>query len=378
MMNKIIIFTNFFKPGFKAGGPIKSIELMCKYLTNDFEILVITSAYDKDSDKAYANIEPDKILKKDGYKIIYLSSYSLSCILSNIKKFSPNLIYLNSIFSIQNILILLSNKFIKLPKIILSPRGEISLNTLKIKEFKKKIAIFIFKFFNLFHGIDFHATSKFESEYILKIFPKNKVTIISNFTSSFKKSLKKYKKKNKIKMCFVSRITQKKNLKYAIQILSNKKLNNIEISFDIWGPIEDEKYWRECMKHISDLPKNIQVKYMGLFSPANQVKLLSFYELLFLPTLNENFGHVIYESMQLGIVPLISDNTLWASINNYGGGSFSLQNKDKFINYLLEFSKLDNKKFSKISKKIIQYAYSNNDNLINKKKYKSFFNEKSK
>lgn len=377
-MNKIIILTNFFKPGFKAGGPIKSIELICKYLRNDFEILVITSAYDLGSTKVYDNLEIDKIFKTDGYKIIYLSSYSVSCILSYIKKFSPNLIYINSIFSIQNIFIFFLNKFIKLPKIILSPRGEISLNTLKINKYKKKIAIFIFKIFNLFEGIDFHATSKFESKYILKIFPKNKLTIIPNFTFSFKKSLKKYKKKNEIKMCFVSRITQKKNLIYAIQILANKKLENIKISFDIWGPIEDKKYWRKCLKQISDLPKNIQVKYMGVFHPTNQVKSLSFYELLFLPTLNENFGHIIYESMQLGIVPLISDNTLWTSIKNYGGGSFSLQSKDKFVNYLLNFSKLDNKDFSKVSKKMMQYAYSNSDNLINKKKYKSFFDEKSK
>jgi glycosyltransferase involved in cell wall biosynthesis len=377
-MNRIIILSNFFKPGFKAGGPIKSLDLLCKNLRNDFEILVITSAYDIDSTETYAKIELDKILKKDGYKIVYLSKYNLSNILLYIKKFNPNLIYLNSIFSLQNIFIFALNKFIKLPKIILSPRGEISLNTLKIKKYKKKFFIFIFKFFNFFNRIDFHATNKFESKYILKIFPGNNVTTIPNFSLLFKKPKKKYKKINKIRICFISRITPKKNLKYVIQVLTDSRLSNIEIFFDIWGPIEDKKYWRECLNHITNLPKNIQAKYMGAFNPSDQANLISCYELLFLPTLDENFGHVIFESMQLGIVPLISDNTMWTSINNCGGGSFPLQNKDKFVSYLLDFSRLDNKKFSKISKMMIQYSYSNSDNLTYKKKYKSFFNEKSK
>ena len=84
-MNRIIILSNFFKPGFKAGGPIKSLDLLCKNLRNDFEILVITSAYDIDSTETYAKIELDKILKKDGYKIVYLSKYNLSNILLYIK-----------------------------------------------------------------------------------------------------------------------------------------------------------------------------------------------------------------------------------------------------------------------------------------------------
>ena len=45
-MKKLLIISNFFKPGFRAGGPIKSIDLICKNLKNDFNILVVTSSRD--------------------------------------------------------------------------------------------------------------------------------------------------------------------------------------------------------------------------------------------------------------------------------------------------------------------------------------------
>ena len=132
-MKKLLVLSNFFKPGFKAGGPIKSIDLICKHLKDDLDILVVTSSKDLGSQENYDNIELNKILLKEGHKTIYLSKYSFFNILFQIKQFKPDLLYINSIFSLQNIYIFFLNRFIKLPKIILAPRGEISINSLEIK-----------------------------------------------------------------------------------------------------------------------------------------------------------------------------------------------------------------------------------------------------
>lgn len=376
-MKKLLVLSNFFKPGFKAGGPIKSIDLICKHLKDDLDILVVTSSKDLGSQENYDNIELNKILLKEGHKTIYLSKYSFFNILFQIKQFKPDLLYINSIFSLQNIYIFFLNRFIKLPKIILAPRGEISINSLEIKKMKKKISLKIFKIFKIFSDIDFQATDKSEYIFLKEIFPKNEIIIIPNFVASINKPKKEPKKLDHINMCFASRISEKKNLKFALKILKDERLCNAKLNLDIWGPIEDVAYWKECQKIIVTLPSNISVKYMGVFKLSNQSSKLSKYQLLFLPTLNENFGHVIFESMQLGIVPLISNNTPWTEINNLGAGSFHLEDQNKFIDYLLKFAKLDDKNFSKISEMIVQYADKNSNNASTKEKYINFFNEKS-
>ena len=81
--------------------------------------------------------------------------------------------------------------------------------------------------------------------------------------------------------------------------------------------------------------------------------------------------------MQLGIVPLISNNTPWKEINKFGAGIFDLDDHDKFVDYLVRFAKLDEKNFSKVSEMIVQYASENINNTEIKKNYVSLFNEKS-
>ena len=377
-MKKLLIVSNFFKPGFRAGGPIKSIDLICKNLKDDYNILVVTSSRDIGTYQNYDDIKPNTILNRDGYKVIYLSAYNFLNIFFQVKRYKPNLIYMNSIFSSQNIYIFFLNRLINLPNIVLAPRGEISENALKIKRFKKKIVVHIFKIFKVFKNIDFHATDKFEANYLKKVFPKNDIWVIKNFVSDQIIQPKKLPKKvNHINMCFASRISEKKNLKFALNVLNDSKLKNFQLNFDIWGPIEDSSYWQECQKIISSLPKNTTVSYLGTFNAYNQVEKLSDYQLFFFPTLNENFGHIIFESMQLGIVPLISNNTPWTGINKFGAGIFDLDHQDKFVDYLARFAKLDEKNFSKVSEMIVQYATENINNTEIKKKYVSLFNEKS-
>lgn len=377
-MKKLLIISNFFKPGFKAGGPIKSIDLFCKNLKDDFNILVVTSARDIGSYKNYEGIKLNDILNKNGYKVIYLSNYNFINILFHIGQFKPHLIYMNSFFSSQNMIIFICNYLKNLPNIVLAPRGEISKNALEIKKFKKKIVLSIFKIFKILKNIDLHATDKFEAEYLKKVFPHNNIYTIKNFVSTniaqFKKSPKKV---NYINICFASRISKKKNLKFALNVLNDTRLRNFQLTFDIWGPIEDAAYWSECKKIISSLPKNIKVSYLGSFNPDNQIEKLSDYQLFFLPTLNENFGHIIFESMQLGIVPLISNNTPWQEISKLGAGIYALDEKKKFVDYLIRFAKLDDNNFSHVSKMIVQYASEKINNTETKENYIRYFNEQS-
>src|SRR5699024_11033600 len=111
-----------------------------------------------------------------------------------------------------------------------------------------------------------HATSEYEKQDILNNLDVNNIIYIcSNFTANYENKIynnKIEKEVGKLKLVFISRITPKKNIKYTIDVL--KRINKGRIIFDIYGPIEDENYWKSCENEIEKLPSNIEVKYKGL------------------------------------------------------------------------------------------------------------------
>ena len=93
-----------------------------------------------------------------------------------------------------------------------------------------------------------------------------------------------------------------------------------EIEFNVYGPMEDADYWSECEKVISELPPNIQVRYHGGVAPEQIGRTMRNNDLFFLPTLGENFGHVILEALMAGCPVLISDRTPWRNLEERGVG----------------------------------------------------------
>ena len=73
-------------------------------------------------------------------------------------------------------------------------------------------------------------------------------------------------------------------------------------------------YWEKCQRIIDDLPENIQVKYNGTIGHEKVVREMASHDLFFLPTLGENFGHVIFEALAAGCPILISDQTPWRNL----------------------------------------------------------------
>ena len=80
------------------------------------------------------------------------------------------------------------------------------------------------------------------------------------------------KKSGEGKFVFVSRIHPKKNLISAIEYMKDIKG---KVVFDIYGPIEDEEYWKQCNQKIHELPQNITVNYCGLVNHEKFTKYLA-------------------------------------------------------------------------------------------------------
>ncbi|MGN6449755.1 MAG: glycosyltransferase family 4 protein, partial [Brucella intermedia] len=120
-----------------------------------------------------------------------------------------------------------------------------------------------------------------------------------------------------LRIVFLSRISPMKNLDYALEVL---KRVTVDVRFDIYGPISDEAYWQRCKDMIAQLPPQVMASYRGSVEHDQVPSVLAEYDLFFLPTLGENYGHVICEALAAGTPVLIAETTPWRNLEDLGVG----------------------------------------------------------
>ena len=77
-MKKILIFTQFYLPGYKAGGPIVSISNLVEELKNDFELFIITTDRDAFENKKYENITQNQWIQNKYTNLYYAENKELT------------------------------------------------------------------------------------------------------------------------------------------------------------------------------------------------------------------------------------------------------------------------------------------------------------
>jgi len=378
MKPKILIFIDWYKPGFKAGGPIRSISNLVSQLNTDYEFYIVTRNTDYLETIPYSNIKSNEWNDIDNAKVFYLPSenQNKTTIKKLIQEVNPNIIYCNSLYS---------PKFTLTPiriakqlniKTVLAVRGMLSAGSLGVKSHKKKVFLTVIKAFGLFNKTIFHATSENENSDILRTF-KNKTNIIVAQNLPEKKELSFQEKKKEVgtlKMIFVGRVAPEKNTLFAIQALT-KCTQKIEL--DIYGPIYSQEYFNECEKAINQLDNNIVVNYKGVLKHELLGETLNNYHVLYLPSTGENFGHSIIEGMMYSCIPVISNKTPWQDLENKNiGFDIDLSQPNQFSETIDNLAEMDEIELNKLCKNSFNYSQSIiNDNKL-KEEYHKLFNTK--
>jgi len=349
MKIKVVVLLSHYLPGTKIGGPVTSIKNIVDSLSKDIDFYTIT--YDRDFKETlpYPNIVLEKWIAMSNYSIFYVrrNIFSLIQIAKQLRESKADVIYLNPffdpIFSISIVILSRLNLFGN-SKIIVAPRGEMHLEALKFKAVKKKITLRFFKIFNVYKNVIWHATSKIEKELISTTMGVSleKIKLARNISNTSEMStpqpLNNQNDKAPMKVVYLARISKDKNIPFAFEVLSRV---NVLIEFDVYGPIEDLDIWRQCQIQIAALPSNIKVSYKGVVEKEEVKKVLSTFDLFFMPTFAENYGHSIAESLSVGTPVLISDNTPWRNLVQLGlGWDINLQESKKFVEVIEEFSTL--------------------------------------
>jgi glycosyltransferase involved in cell wall biosynthesis len=380
MSNKkiILLFSDWYEPGFKAGGPIQSCKNIVNTLSEEFDFSIFTSDRDLGDKQPYKNITTDTWMQvANNTRVWYASPQFLKS--SNIRRIitevNPDIVYLNSMFSsgfsLLPLWILRSIKFNG--RIILAPRGMLNTSAVSRKKWKKKIFLSLFSLSRMSRKIVFHATDKQEQLDIQKNFgDKAQVLLIENIPNINSAWLPRSKQPGQINCVFISRIHPIKNLLYAINVV--KSIAGCSVLFDIYGTVEDEKYFQKCREAISGANPHIHINYKGPVANTNIFNVLENYHVFFLPTLGENFGHVIFEALTSGCVLLISDKTPWKEVQSKSAGwALPLNNKKDFVEKIIGLCNMTEVEINLKSKAAFQYAQEYVSSMNLKSRYASLF-----
>lgn len=375
MKLKLLIFIDWYKPGYKAGGPIRSVSNMVDALKDNFQFYIVTRNTDYLETTPYPNINTNQWNEVDNAQVYYLSKEKINrqTLHTLIDKVQPDIIYCNSFYSPYFSLIPIHYAKKKKIKTILAVRGMLSKGSLSVKKAKKRTFINFIKWVGLFKNITFHATTHEEKKDISAIFGKNTQIIIANNLPEQKSITFKEKNKseNTLSLVSIARIAPEKNTLFAINVLKHCKQN---VVFDIFGPIYNQEYWSECLKSINELPVNVNVNYKGALPHDEIDAVLQQYHALFLPSTGENFGHIIIEAMSNSCIPIISDKTPWQNLASQNVGfDLSLSNPENFAATIDNLALMDEPSLKKMAKNAFHYTQeiTNNQSLI--KPYQQLF-----
>jgi glycosyltransferase involved in cell wall biosynthesis len=333
----VLVFVDYFLPGFKSGGPVRSVANLIRRAADSISFRVATLDRDFSDRQPYPRVIRNAWNETDGIPTFYYSRPSCRRIYQLIKEIKPDVVYLNSFLSRVTIRVLLLRKLgLIATKVVLAPRGELSKGALSIRPLRKRLYIALSTKLQLYSNILWHASSEAEAAEIVGVMQHacDTYVIAPDLLPPSTVNVRRiqHKKVGQASFVFVSRIAPKKNLLVALSLLRRIKG---DISFDVYGPVDDAKYWDRCLREISELPSNVVVRYRGPIVHEEVASAFALSDFFLFPTLGENFGHVIIEALAAGCPPIISDTTYWTTLEERGiGWDLPLHDETKWIDVL--------------------------------------------
>ncbi len=363
----ILTFNKFYLPGYRAGGPIRTLANMVDRLGDSFDFRIVTLDRDAGDTTPYPGIEMRTWRPIGKGHVMYLSSeqVTVSLLTRIAREVNPDVVYLNSFFDpIFTQRMLWARRFGRLPPypFILAPRGEFSAGALQLKRAKKMAYLQVTRLLGLYRHLTWQASSQYELADIrrnLSFVQVGDIVEAINLPPSVGEdevsTAPSFRKEGTpLRVCFLSRISPMKNLDFALQALAQVKS---EVVFTIYGPKEVREYWEACEALISALPVNIRVCYMGELVPREVKAALSQHDLFLFPTRGENYGHVIHEALGAGLPVLISDQTPWSDVvKRKVGWVHSLADPVIFANSIDEFASQAPAHVMEVKRRAMAYA----------------------
>lgn len=343
----ILVFTDWYYPGFRAGGPIRSLMNIVEQVDRPF--FIITRITDYNSNEEYPEVAYKSWNRmNDRVHVMYVrdADMTFAFIEEKIKERHYHRFYFNSLFSplftILPLRVIKKHHFSK--KTIVAPRGMLKTGALSVKSRKKKVFLVVAKLTGLYRNVLWHATSKTEAHEIESVFKNTHIHVAEVLTALPQQQVSKLEKKSgEARFVTFSRISPEKGIMEAIDFLEQLP-TECSFGLDIFGAIGDEAYAAQCRERI--VKDNLPIRLMGEVNPYEIGNLYAQYHFFLLPTWGENFGHAISEALLHSTPVIISNKTPWHGLVSHHAGWDLPLKAESFLPVLKEAIQMDGQTYA--------------------------------
>jgi glycosyltransferase involved in cell wall biosynthesis len=340
---RVVVISGSYPPAFLMGGPVRSLAALTEQLSDEFDFFVITSAFDGPAEDKMSGVASDRWIHTAHATVWYFgakrpSPWSLNRLIARSK---PDVLYLNSLFNARYSIFPLMTTRLLHPRrrVLLAPRGELSLGALQIRAWKKTLYLVAFRAARLHRFVTWHASTEMEAADIDRVFGSRefgangklhrggfgrtrgtrqpRVEVAQNLSAVQIAPENSGATPGTESIVYLSRIVPMKNLHTLLDAIADVAG---ELTLTVAGPAEDAGYWDRCRHIIASLPTDKRVEYVGPVEGHGVISFLSGFDLFILPTLGENFGHVVLEALAAGLPVIVGQDTPWGAIEEVGAG----------------------------------------------------------
>ena len=307
---KILQINASYKPAYIYGGPTMSVsKLSEQMLKAGYIVEVFTTTANGATE--LLDVIPNRQVIVDGIPVTYLkritkdhSHFSpalLTKLWKEVKDF--DLVHIHAWWNLVSVLSCWIALMRGVP-LLISPRGTLSAYSFTNKNSFPKRIIHNFLGKSLLKKSNIHVTSQREKTAIENIVVPKRIFNIANFVAIPDNiSIVSPKSDKLLQLLFFSRIEEKKGLDILLNALAS-----VAVPYHLTIAGDGDPGYIEQLKAIASANGlSEHISWIG-FQGVNKFDLLARYDLMILPSHDENFGNVVIESLSVGTPVLISKN----------------------------------------------------------------------
>ena len=141
----------------------------------------------------------------------------------------------------------------------------------------------------------------------------------------------------------MGRIAPEKNSNTLLKALAEMQ---IPLDMTFCGGYINPVYFAEFSSLLKALPANVDARYLGEIPNHQIADLLGRSDVMVMPSLGENFGHAIYESLAMGVPVIIGNNTPWKHLEDDKAGlEVNPINTAEIADAIMKFDRLSEKDY---------------------------------
>ncbi len=346
---QVLVFLDWYAPGFKAGGPVRSVLNLVDHLRDRIDFHIVTTDTDYTESAPYPGIMVDRwVTLPGGENVWYASRTGINSGVwkDRLAEKKWDVVYVNGIysrwFSSMPLLLLRGTA----QRRVVAVRGMLANGMMEHGRLKKRLFLAAMRAMGCYRGVEFQATNSDELEDVKKwISPDALVHLAPNLGRKAHSDgpAKRSKEPGVLRLVSVARLAVEKNTLFAIQCLRGMQG---DVIYNLYGSIYDAEYWSKCKEVIAGLPSNIRVTHKGVLPTEQVPAVLATYHSLFMPSQGENFGHTMAEALVEGLPLVISDRTPWRGLEaEKAGWDLPLAHPEAFHRALQQLVHMDQEQY---------------------------------